>query len=82
MILFPIKEFEVTKEGFFTTIEAVAELKTNRSTFLRAVDALKIPNIKFPNDKNRYFRPEHVQAIRQKIYGGKEVIDSPLDLAA
>jgi hypothetical protein len=77
------KEKEMIREGFFTTDEAIAELHTNRSTFLRAVVFLKIPNIKFPNDKHRYFRPEHVEQIRANIYKNKEVVtDSPQQLAA
>ena len=72
----------MTKEGFFTIEEAIKTALTNRSTFLRAVAALGIPNIKIPNDKRRYYRPEHVEQIRAYIYKDKEVVEPPKFKAA
>jgi DNA-binding transcriptional regulator GbsR (MarR family) len=65
------------KNGLLEINEAIKAAKTNRSTFLRAVVKLNIPNIKIPNDRKRYYRPEHVEQIRQHIYKDKEVIESP-----
>jgi hypothetical protein len=65
------------KDGLLEINEAITAAKTNRSTFLRAVVKLNIPNIKIPNDRKRYYRPEHVELIRQHIYKNKEVIEPP-----
>jgi hypothetical protein len=67
----------MTKEGFLDTNEAVKAALTNISTFLRAVEKLHIDNIRFPNDRKRYYRPEDVERIRQEIYKNKVVITEP-----
>lgn len=72
----------MSKDGLLDIDEAIKAALTNRSTFLRTVERLNIPNIKIPNDRKRYYRPEHVEQIRQHIYKNKEVIQSPQLAAA
>jgi hypothetical protein len=60
----------MVKEGrnFYDLKTAIERALTSRSTFIRAVERLKIKAYKFPGDKKYYYAEEDIDAIKDSIH--------------